>query len=267
MSRSINMEACFSEGYQCFRINPGLAIGGFFLYFVITVIGGLIPIINIIFNLFILPPLAGGMYKLGMNLCRGTNPRLEDLFYGFQRYGAMMGIYYLAIVAFWVGMIPSLVLSFLSQPTPDYWGPLQITLIVVNVIAILILFLRYSMVYFILVDEPETGVMDALRKSARLTDGHLLILALFLIVIGVASTISVLMLIIPFFIVTPILYLAFARAYMHLRVLAHEPEPPQGMAGPTPPPPPAYTPPPPTSTPPESPPPGTPPDEPPTRTA
>jgi len=93
-------------------------------------------------------PFSAGMAAYFLKLVRGEAPGMGTMFQGFSRF--------LRNIRLWALEIVFVLL----------WGLL---LIVPGVLA----GLRYSMAWFVLVDEPDLTAREALERSKELTQGHL----------------------------------------------------------------------------------------------
>lgn len=129
----------------------GLAIGTFLVYLFIT--GGMQVAIHYhhyfvyIIALIISGPMAYGMAVFTLALSRNEDAQFEQIFKGFERFGITLGTYLLMVV-------------FIVL-----WSLL---LIIPGIMAAI----SYSMTFFILVDEPHIGSMDAIDKSKRMMNGY-----------------------------------------------------------------------------------------------
>lgn len=123
--------------------NWGLAVGTTVVYILVAAASNIVP-----FGILLLAgPLAVGLAGFFLNIARGREAELGNIFDGFQSFGNALGTYLLMLVAIMVGfmllVIPGIILSFgLSQ----------------------------SM--FILADNPDMGPVDVLKKSWKIMDGH-----------------------------------------------------------------------------------------------
>ena len=246
MSQSLSVKTCFDEGLSYFRSYPGLSVGCFLLYVVIAVGGSQLlyrvsPDSRVVglglylcFNLLILPPINGGFTKLFINIARGTDPKLSDLLFGFKRYGVLVSLEFLGLLVFIVGMLPTYIVSNTVVAESAMQVTVILLVLIANVLLLFALLYRYIWVYYIVIDEPAIGLMDALKKSARLSKGQLWKIVVLMLAGFGAVLASLLLLVIPVLIVGPIVTVAAARAYLHLRVLANEPEPPWGAVQSTP---------------------------------
>lgn len=124
-----------------------LAILVFFALIIAMSLVAWIPIIGWIASMLILPALSLGLVMMMLKVARYQNTNLSDIFSGFNYILKAFG------VAFMVGLFTWL------------WSLL---LIVPGIIAAC----RYSMAFFILADNPEIGVMDAINQSKEMTKGY-----------------------------------------------------------------------------------------------
>ena len=125
------------------RGNWGNVIGTYMIAFIIqgalqwTYVG----------NLIVGGPLALGMAIFNLSLTRSQIVNTNLLFDGFKKFGNALGTYLLMVlyILLWT-----------------------LLLIIPGIIAAL----SYSMVFYILADEPELSPGDALRKSKAMMDGY-----------------------------------------------------------------------------------------------
>jgi uncharacterized membrane protein len=141
------------ESRESLKGKWGLAILTFFIYTLLTagpssaeshnslhaLSGSLLLIIG--------GPLALGAAIFSLSISRGREARLEQIFQGFNNFGT-------ALVAYLLVLVYVLLWTLL--------------LIIPGIIAAL----GYSMVFYILADEPGTPPQDALRKSKSMMNGY-----------------------------------------------------------------------------------------------
>lgn len=123
-----------------------IAIGTFVVYFVLTFFVQLIPFAGIIIGLFVNGPIAIGLVIFSLSLARNKKAKLEQIFEGFQDYSRAVEAYILLFAKVFV------------------W---TLLFIVPGVIAAL----SYAMTYYILVEDPKIGAMEAIKKSIRMMEG------------------------------------------------------------------------------------------------
>jgi uncharacterized membrane protein len=125
----------------------GIAIGGCFLYLIATAVCQNIPILGSVASLILTGPFQLGLTKFILSISRNNEPRIEQLFEGFNDFTRAMQAY--------LRMILFIIL----------WSLL---LIVPGIIAAY----SYSMTFYILADDPNISAIDALNKSKSMMDGH-----------------------------------------------------------------------------------------------
>lgn len=123
-----------------------LAMGGFAVYFLFFALLQSIPKVGPIVWMFIAGPLEGGLAIFFLAISRKQEPKIEQLFQGFDNFGTLLG-------AYWLKILYVLLWSLL--------------LIVPGIIASL----SYSMTFFIIADDTSIGISEALRKSKAMMHG------------------------------------------------------------------------------------------------
>lgn len=124
-----------------------LAIGVTLIYAAISCIASYIPYLGPVVMLFCAPAFLLGLVTFFLKLSRNENVEIEMLFSGFSQFVKAFCVYFM------MGLIIFL------------WSLL---LIIPGIIAAY----RYSMVFYILADNPDMGVMEILNESKRLTQGY-----------------------------------------------------------------------------------------------
>jgi uncharacterized membrane protein len=125
----------------------GLAIGVVLVYMVFAIGCSFVSIAGPIASLLLTGPLVLGLAIFVLSLSRNQNPRFEQMFEGFNRFGTALGTYLL--VALFVIL----------------WCLL---LIVPGIIAAL----SYSMTFFILADDNSVRAMEAIDRSKKMMFGY-----------------------------------------------------------------------------------------------
>jgi len=125
----------------------GLAIGTLIVYFLITVVLQIIPIIGPIAMLILTGPLSVGLAIFSLSISRNKEAKLEQIFKGFNNFGTAF-VAYILMVVFIV-----------------LWALL---LIIPGIIAAI----SYSMTFYILADDDKISPMDAIDKSKKMMDGY-----------------------------------------------------------------------------------------------
>jgi hypothetical protein len=220
----LSIIGCIGEAWDYFKKRPALAIGGFIVYFALMFVGSVIPFLGLIFSVFVAPALIGGFMLLFLNLAGNDEPKLDDLFDGFSRYWAMMGLYWLITAGVLIGLLPTLIYAFIAGVAQGLTGANMtglstgfFVLYVINLLALLIVMMRFAFSWFVLLDDPRAGVIDALKMSAFLTKGQFVRVLLLFVTIAVLSFVSLFLLIVGYFVAAPIMGIAYARAYLNLK--------------------------------------------------
>lgn len=92
-------------------------------------------------------PLSLGFSIYSLNLFRNGSANYNSVFDGFNSLGKALGVYFLMVILIIIGII---------------------LLIVPGII----LALGLSMVYYVMIDKPELGVVDTLKESWRIMKGN-----------------------------------------------------------------------------------------------
>lgn len=120
-----------------------IAVPGYLVLILVNAVGSFIPFLS----LLIAGPLAVGVAIFSLNFARDENPKINNIFDGFQNFGKAIGAYLLMILGIMIGFLLLIVPGF-------------------------ILAIGLSQTFFILADDPDIGIMDALQKSWSMMDGH-----------------------------------------------------------------------------------------------
>ncbi len=121
----------------------GLAIATFVVYAIIISAANGFPLLGLIIS----GPMAVGFAIFSLNIGRGEEAKLEQIFDGFKNFGNTVGAYILYVIFVMLWML---------------------LLIVPGIIAAI----GYSQTFFILAEDKEIGPMEALKKSRDMMDGH-----------------------------------------------------------------------------------------------
>jgi uncharacterized membrane protein len=135
------------QALDALRGNWGLAIGGFFIYLIMNGICQNIPFIGPIASVILTGPFQLGLIKFTLAISRSNEPRIEQLFEGFNDFNRAL-IAYLRTALF----------IFL-------W---TLLLIVPGIIAAY----SYSMTFYILADDHSISAKEAMEKSKLMMDGR-----------------------------------------------------------------------------------------------
>lgn len=99
-------------------------------------------------GLIIVAPVALSIAKIALNLSSGIEePKLSQLGYGFKNIWKAIGLYIIIIISICVGIL-------------------------VFIVPGIIVGLMFGQALYVLADNPEIGIFDALEKSCSLTKGY-----------------------------------------------------------------------------------------------
>ena len=222
---NISIGECLGKGWEGFQRHPGTAIGGFFLYWLISMVGGSIPFLNILFLIFVSAPLAGGIVIFFLRLAKDASPAVGDIFDGFDKYWKFMGAFWLLYVMILACAIPAIIAVVFLPPLPGAErqlgsvavGVIAATGLLASVVIMIVVAIRWVFVFFLLADEENLGVIDAFKKSSELTRGWRGKLFGMLFVMSLFSFCGLLLLIVGMFVTAFIMGIGVAWLYLEAK--------------------------------------------------
>jgi uncharacterized membrane protein len=125
----------------------GLAVSAVLVYFVTLFVGSLLPLVGWIVSSIIGGPMQLGLVIFSLCLARRQDPKVAQVFDGFNRFGASLGAYVLTAI-----------FTFL-------WSLL---LIIPGIIAAY----SYAMTYYIIAEDSSIGPLAAIKKSKEMMQGN-----------------------------------------------------------------------------------------------
>jgi len=136
-----------TQAKESLRGKWGLAIGTFVILVIIINAVQVIPKAGVIGVYIIFGPMCLGLAIFSLALSRNQNPRLPQIFEGFQKFGVALGAYLLMFlfVLLW-----------------------SLLLIIPGIIAIY----AYSQTYYIIAEDANIGPLEAIRKSKEMMRGN-----------------------------------------------------------------------------------------------
>ncbi|MEM9214954.1 MAG: DUF975 family protein [Cyanobacteria bacterium P01_F01_bin.150] len=154
----LNLSKVVSESWRLFSENLVVILSVFIVYIIVSILTsfltaavpedavGLVVIVNVI-DFMISSFLTAGLYRFGLNIIQGRDAAVGDLF--SQSASTTLKLIGLSIL---VGLL--VLVGFILLIVPG-----------------IILALKYSMVFQVLIDE-RVGPLEAMDKSSQLTSGH-----------------------------------------------------------------------------------------------
>lgn len=134
------------EAKECLRGN-WLRVGGMILLIsLILVVLQFIPMLGTVITLIVTGPFTLSLAFIALQVSRYDQIELEDMAWGFKNFGNAIGLFFWQ--ALWVFL----------------WSLLFLIPGIVKAYS-------YRLAFYILADNPDIGVREALNESKRLTDG------------------------------------------------------------------------------------------------
>ncbi len=154
-----------------------------FVYGLLQQVAVAVPFLGVFVSWAIAGPLQLGYHGFFQGVIRRESVEVGTLFKGFERWGQGFALFFVTTMiivfasifaaipgGFFVGYVISD-----SSARPEENPFLLIALFAAMMPAVLVgtyFWLRYSMIYFIANDNPEIGVLDAMKQSCEMMDGH-----------------------------------------------------------------------------------------------
>ena len=143
---TISFAAIWKSAAASLKGHWGISILAFLLPLLIGAAANMLPFAALISGLLLFPLNVGVMLYF-LRLVRSENPKVESTFEPFRQYGRMLWGY-IRVAIF-------ILLHFLMLIIPGY-----------------VAVFRYSMTYYIMLDNPDFPVRDAMIRSREIMYGH-----------------------------------------------------------------------------------------------
>lgn len=119
--------------------------------------------------------LSAGAIKLYLNMCRNQNYKIGDIFYAFSHHPDRIIV--AAFLIFLINMIAEIPMFVCMAwfKLDNYNLTALFLMFIFTLLGIVLSFwitLRYSLVYYLLVDHIEMGAIEALKESAHIMKGN-----------------------------------------------------------------------------------------------
>jgi len=137
------------------------------IYIPTLILTELFPMISSLYSLLVAGPFTLGYSIFALSLFRNDEPRVWQIFYGFEKFGKALGLYLLIclFVMLWALIIIPGVVVVIFVP---FFLPFAFLLAAPAIIAAI----RYSQAFFILADNPDMGVFECIAKSKAVMAGN-----------------------------------------------------------------------------------------------
>ena len=120
-----------------------------------------------------------GFAHYALRLSRREETGMGSLFHAFSFAGRSIGVslltaLYIFLWSLLVGVAYAVVIGILAVTLEDsvLFAVAAVILYLVLIVLVVIIALRYEMAVFALVDDPDAGVMEAIRRSVQMLRGH-----------------------------------------------------------------------------------------------
>tara|TARA_X000000368_G_C23034512_1_gene714027 strand:+ start:632 stop:1531 length:900 start_codon:yes stop_codon:yes gene_type:complete len=179
----------FKESWNALSGYWGVSIGFMFVYLIVGCLANFISygIITVI----ITGALSVGSAIFNLNISRKNEPKIENLFYGFNSFLSSLLAFWAVFVVVFLGMCLLVIPGI-------YWG------------------LGYAMTFFFIADNPKISGLEAMSRSNQIMDGNRWKLLRFQIRAMILVTLGCIPLGLGLFIVIPWIYVAYAKFYEDL---------------------------------------------------
>jgi hypothetical protein len=189
----------------------------------------MIPLLGPMAAMAIMPVIQLSLIRFYLNVMRGHRPEVKDMFFGFSRFPACHGAYWLmalicviTMIPFIAGIIGALVLKefWTTMPYPDF---ILAANIIAGAVISIILFvyaavLRWTFAFHFMMDNNCKSVLDAFHRSSVVTQGIRWRLLWYLFVISLIGLSGIILCIIgAAFFTVPVATIAVAALYDSLR--------------------------------------------------
>lgn len=125
--------------------------------------------------LVIIYMLMPGLIRMHMNICKGEPASAMDIFWGFRnKPGKFAGIALLLFLISILCAVPSTILSMAAMVTDYRVFPAVFNLVYTVILWVISMYasLTFSMFFFILVEDPGKGLIQALKESREMMIGN-----------------------------------------------------------------------------------------------
>lgn len=241
--KTIHFGQAFTEGWDVFKKNAGMAIAGYLIFMGLATVAGYIICVGTIAWVFFLQfPLWGGFTLFYLNMVKGRKPEINDIFAGFRDFGKWLGVGWLFILIFLASMIPlmisglvaGVVLYPLRQAALDSEPALANGLLAgmiaslvigafVSAIIWIILTVRYFFVYYAAAE--GAGVLEAFGQGAELTRGVRFQLLLIAILLTLFTMAGIVLFFIGQYFTAIIAKMVYTAIYLDLKEQMHPDQP------------------------------------------
>ncbi len=218
--------------------NWGTTIGAFIVINLISgatgIVQGFIPFLGLILTISLTGAVTLGMAMFSLTYTKGEVPGFERIFDGFTHFvQSLKAIWWLELWVFlWslpmsiaIGVMMTSMFVAIQSTSTVAAGAFFALFVLVMVLSIVVIVksISYSMLFYIIADDPEGSVREALTESKKITQGHkwqLFVVSLSFLGWGL---LAVLTLGIGFLWLTPYINVTLANVYQQIKTPKEEP--------------------------------------------
>jgi hypothetical protein len=215
----------FNQGTAHYSSVFGPMIGYMLLMFGINVAVGWIPVLNVIKVLFVDCALNAGFALVALHQLKGKPWTFGHFFGGFQHYGALLGNYWLRILAVVLAAMPAALIMGIGVATKHPAGiipAVMVTLVYLG--AVLYVGLRAFIFSTLLILDRGCGPVEAIQGSWTMSQGHFWGLFGTWLVVAILSASGVLLCVVGVLFTAPLAPLILTAGY--LLITGTQPYPP-----------------------------------------
>ena len=192
-----NFADCINQGFKIVNKNIGGFIGYALIYFAITGVLNLIPIIGGIVQLFTSPPLIVGFYIVAQKIRKEEHYEFGDFFKGFDFFRPLVGASLLAGLILLFTFVPMGIIIFLlgdmmENPVTDDLSGVAIGLISLFMFPIIYLITAYNWSSMLIIFHGYSA-LESMKMSRKLITKRWFLIFGYLILISLIGIAGVLL--------------------------------------------------------------------------
>lgn len=229
---SLSAWPCLKRACKAVTANPGPAIVGGFawivIWFGVTRLFSFFEwgIENILFHAFVLPPLAGGIAVLTLNLLKDDRAHMDDILRGLPKYWQFAKVSWLlsAMLLLSNTALQRVVLSLhLSSTVHDEIAPTMLVFLLIFVCVESAIMTRLGFALFVVAENHHgNSALTAFKKSLALSKGHWWDGFFILFVAHLVAGAGAFVCIVGIFLTVPVGWCMFGALYEQLKQRAAE---------------------------------------------
>lgn len=229
-THEISLGRCFSEGWEAFKQNAGLAIGSSLLAMVISGAAGQTGVGGVLASF----PLAGGLCMIYLGIVKGLNPEFPTLFAGFtsvDNWARWLGVGWLLclyqMLVFLACAIPGGICIglgiFLICAHASVAGGVVLIILGCLITMVTSMAITVRWVFVFLAGAEGATAFDAIRISTELTEGLRFRIFWILFALGLLNLAGMLCCFIGIIFTQPITECAICALYLDVKQLKAQP--------------------------------------------